>query len=452
MASIPGPSSPALIQTWRWLREPYEFLEECAQRYGEIFTFVISGFGRVVVCSAPERIKEIFAGSPDDFLGGKSNEVLRPFVGENSLLVLDGAPHHRQRKLLMPSLHGERMQAYGRAMLDFASASIDAWPLHQPFPIHSEMQSITLRVILRTIFGVGKGPMFERMCQVTKVGVDLASNPLLLFSFMQHELGGLTPWGKFMRMSRELDAMIKTEVDKRQQAAAAGQTGDGEDVLAMLLQARDDQGEPMTFQELRDELVTMLVAGHETTATTLAWTLGYLLREPALVARLKEEAATAIEGGQLQPERVNKLPLLEATIKEGMRLRPVAPMTGRLLKKPIKVGEYDVPAGCVVAPGIYLAHRRPSVFPEPDRFDPDRFLRARPGPNEWLPFGGGNRRCIGAAFATYEMKMVLATLVLRTTLSLQPGYELRTIRRGVTMAPAKGVPVILSERRPLPGA
>ncbi|MFO0578921.1 MAG: cytochrome P450 [Polyangia bacterium] len=444
MSLPPGPSSHALVQTWQWIRSPYAFLEDCAARFGETFQMTLSGFGTAVVVSNPDDIKEVFAASPDVLLGGKSNAVLRPFVGSNSLLILDGSEHQRQRKLLMPSFHGERMQAYGQTMLDLADAAIDAWPLQQTLRLHPEFQAITLRVILRTILGVAEGDRLQRLYEEVRNGVEVASNPLLLFPFAQRDLGAWSPWGKFKRMSNTVDEMLRQEIDERRQRGGAEKRTD---ILSMLLQARDESGEPMTFQELRDELVTMVVAGHETTATALGWTICALAEDPELWARLRQEIATAVEGDRLVPERVARLELLDATVREGLRLWPVAPMTGRVVQKPLSIGGYDIPAGWVVAPAVYLAHRRPAAFPEPARFRPERFLHTKHSPGEWLPFGGGNRRCIGAAFATYEMKMVLAAMVARTALRLEPGYVPRPHRRGVTLAPAKGVPVRLHERR-----
>jgi cytochrome P450 len=432
------------VQTWQWLRSPYAFLADCAARYGDTFQMTLSGFGTAVIVSNPDDIKEVFAASPDVLLGGKSNEVLRPFVGSFSLLVLDGPEHQRQRKLLMPSFHGERMQAYGQTMLELADAAIDAWPLDKTLPLHPEMQAITLRVILRTIFGVAEGERLQRMYEEIRRGVEVASNPLLLFPIMQRDLGPLSPWGKFVRMSNTVDEMLRQEIDERRQR---GETGKRTDILSMLLEARDESGEPMTFQELRDELVTMLVAGHETTATALGWTICSLAEDPDLWARLRKEIATAVEGDRLVADRVAKLELLDATVREGLRLWPVAPMMGRVAQKPLTVAGYDIPAGWVVAPAIYLAHRRPATYAEPERFRPERFLQNKYSPGEWLPFGGGNRRCIGAAFATYEMKMVLAAMVARTGLRLAPGYVPRPQRRGVTLAPSQGVPVRLHERR-----
>lgn len=445
MALPPGPSSHPLVQTWHWIRSPYRFLADCAARYGEIFKIRIAGFGTAVVVANPDPIKEILASSPDVLLGGESNSVLTPFVGSNSLLVLDGPEHQRQRKLLMPSFHGERMEAYGQTMLDLADAAIDAWPLHQVFKLHPEMQSITLRVILRTILGVAAGERLSRMYAVAREGVEVASNPILLFPIAQRDLGAWSPWGRFKRMSDQIDQMLREEIDERKRG---GSTAERTDILSMLMQVRDEDGKAMSFQELRDELVTMLVAGHETTATALGWTVCGLLGSAGLWDRLRKEIETAVENGRLVPQRIAKLELLDACIREGLRINPVAPMIGRVVHKPLQLGGYEIPAGWVVAPSPYLAHHRSQVFPDPERFDPDRFLRTRFSPAEWMPFGGGVRRCIGAAFATYEMKMVLATVAWRTRLRLEEGYRAQPIRRGVTMAPSAGVPVLLDDRRP----
>lgn len=454
----PGPSSPAIFQTAQWMRQPLEFLRDCHEKYGDIFRFQMAGFGTVAVVANPEQIRETFLGSPELFLGGQSNNMLRPFVGDHSLLVLDGDPHARQRKLLAPAFHGERMLAYGQTMIDLAHAAIDRFPLAQRFPLHPEMQAITLRVILRTIFGISDGSaeqgasstearaLFDRLFHLTQTGVELASNPLLIFPILQRELFGLSPWGRFMRIVREMDDLLRTEVDRRR---GSGELQGRTDILSMMMQARDEHGQAMSFAELRDELVTMLVAGHETTANALGWTMALVLQHPELLAELRQQIETAgTTDGRLDPEKVAKLDLLDATIRESLRLRPIAPLVARLLAKPIQIGGYDVPAGWVVAPAIALVHGRASTYRDPQRFDPQRFLREKLPASEWLPFGGGNRRCIGAAFATYEMKMVLATLLSRTRLRLAPGYTPRTIRRGVVLTASEGVPVIVDERLP----
>lgn len=441
-----GPRSHPIAQTWRWIREPLEFMDECASRYGEVFRVDIWKLGTVVFLSNPDAIKEVFAGDPELFPAGISNAVLKPFLGENSMLVIDGAEHTRQRKLLSPALHGERMELYGRTMLDLSDDSIDSWPLHKTFPLFEELQGITLQIILRTIFGIAAGHRFAEVFDIVRRATDIATNPLLLFPMMQIDLGPYSPWGKVRRFSAQLDEILLTEVKARQAEQQAG-APIRHDILSVLVAARDDSGAPMSFAELRDELLTMLIAGHETTATALAWTMEALLRDTSLRNRLLDELSTAIEDDVLLPERVAKLPLLDATVREGLRFRPVVQIVARQLQRPMHVGGYDLPPGYLVAPAIYLAHRRPSVFPEPQRFDPERFLRSRPSPSEWFPFGGGHRRCIGAAFAMYEMKMILASLLKRTSMQLPPGYVARPIRRGVILTPCKGVPVTLRERR-----
>jgi cytochrome P450 len=440
------------------MRRPIEFLRDCAGKYGDVFRFQMAGFGTVAVIASPELIREVFLGNTEVFLGGQSNNMLRPFVGDHSLLVLDGDPHARQRKLLAPAFHGERMLAYGQTMLALAHTAIDRFPLQRRFPLHPEMQAITLRVILRTIFGIGDGSaesgatstearaLFDRLFHLTQTGVELASNPLLIFPILQHELFGLSPWGRFMRIVREMDDLLRTEVDRRRQS---GELSGRSDILSMMMQARDEAGEAMSFAELRDELVTMLVAGHETTANALGWTMALLLQHPEFAAELAQQLETTRSAaGALDPEKVAKLELLDATIRESLRLRPIAPMVARMLAKPLQLGGYDIPAGWVVAPAISLVHERASTYRDPQRFDPHRFLREKLPASEWLPFGGGHRRCIGAAFATYEMKMVLAALLSRTRLRLAPGYTPRTIRRGVVLTASGGVPVIVDERLP----
>ncbi len=436
----PGPTAHAAFQTWRWFREPMPFLEDCARRFGDIFTVRLAGF-RPVLLSNPDAIKEIFAGSPRVLFAGQANSVLKPFLGQHSLLLLDGDEHLRQRRLIMPALHGERMQAYGRAMIDIAHASIDTWPSGTPFPLHRPMQQITLQIILRTVFGIAQGARFARLSEILAKSLDIVAWPPLLLPLMQRDLGPLSPWGRFLRLHKEAEQILFAEMrQRREDGKLAGRT----DVLSMMMQARDESGAPLSDPELRDELITLLVAGHETTATALAWAFRWLLGNAALLARLRDEIATAHEGGQLAPEKISRLELLDATVRETLRLQPVIPLVGRVLQEPLRVLHHDLPVGTVIAPCIYLTQRRPSLYPEPDRFDPDRYRSFKPSVSEWFPFGGGARRCIGAAFATYEMKMVLATVLSRVHLALSPGYRPKVVRRSITLTPSAGLPVIMT--------
>ncbi len=433
-----GPSAPPAIQMLRWIRSPFPLMDECHARFGDAFTMHLPGMPAVVIVADPLAVKEVFGMGPDEGHAGKANFLLEPVVGEHSLLLLDGAEHLRQRKMILPAFHGERMHAYGRTMLDVANASIDDWPLGEVFPVHRPMQAITLQIILRTVFGVEEGRRFAELADALTGMLDATANPILLFPFMQRDLGPLSPWGRFRRQARRASDILRSEIRRGREKSGPGRL----DVLAMMLDARDDKGRPLSEDEVHDELVTLLVAGHETTATALAWTLRWLLPDRSLVGRLNEELAPAAG----DPIHVAKLPLLDATVKEALRLQPVIPVVGRVLQEPTKIGGLDLPAGAVVAPSIYLVHRRPSLYPEPERFRPERFLDLKPAAWEWLPFGGGIRKCVGAAFAMYEMKMVLAAMLPRVEMRLALD-RVRSVRRTITITPEKGLPVVLTARR-----
>jgi cytochrome P450 len=414
-------------------------MARCQARFGDAFTMRLPGMpSGVVVVADPLAVKEVFGMGPEEGHAGKANFLLKPLLGEHSLLLLDGAEHIRQRKMILPAFHGERMHAYGRTMLDVTHQSIDGWPLGRTFPVHRPMQDITLQIILRTVFGVEEGPRLAELADALKGMLDATANPILLFPFMQRDLGPLSPWGRVRRQARRASDILRSEIRRGREKGSSGRL----DVLAMMLDARDDKGRPLSEDEVHDELVTLLVAGHETTATALAWTLRWLLPDRALVGRLNDEIASAGP----DPMRVAKLPLLDATVKEGLRLQPVIPMVGRVLQEPMKIGGLDLPAGALVAPSIYLVHRRPSLYPEPERFRPERFLDFKPAPWEWLPFGGGIRKCVGAAFAMYEMKMVLAAMLPRVEMRLASD-RVREVRRTITVTPEGGLPVVLTAKR-----
>ena len=429
------------VQLVRWLRTPTQFLDEAAARFGDVFRLRVPGFD-VVVASHPDTVKELFAMTMDQGHAGKANAVLRPFVGEHSVLVLDGKEHQRHRKMMMPAFHGERMHAYGRAMLEAAHESIDRWPTDRAFPVHARTQAITLDVIVRTVFGMASGPRFAELERHLARTLDLGAWPPLLVPQMQRDLGPWSPWGKFQRSSARVNDILISEI----RDGRANGTGNRQDVLALLLAARDEAGAPLSEDEVRDELVTLLVAGHETTATGLAWALRWIAPNASLVARLRAELATATENGELSPEKVARLELLDGCVKEALRLSPVVPMVARVLQEPRRVLGHDLPSGSVLAASIYLVHRRPDLYPNPGSFDPDRFRTWKPAPSEWLPFGGGIRRCVGAAFAIYEMKMVLAAILARTDIALAT-TEVPTERRAITLTPKDGLPIRLLARR-----
>jgi len=439
MSLPPGPTLPPTIQVMRWMFSPFRVLDECHARFGDAFTMHLPRLKTgIVIVSDPAAVKDVFGMGPDEGHAGKANFVLRPVVGEHSLLLLDGAEHLRQRKMMLPAFHGERMHAYGRTMIAMTHDAVDRLPVGTRFPAHRPMQEITLQVIIRTVFGVEEGPRFAELADALKRMLEVTAQPILLFPFMQRDLGPLSPWGRFLKHFTRAGEILRAEIRRGREQGTAGRT----DVLAMMLDARDERGAPLDEDEVHDELVTLLVAGHETTATALAWTLRWLLPDRALTGRLLEEIAGAGD----DPQRIAKLELLDATVKEALRLQPVIPMVGRVLQVPMTIGGLDLPRGTAVAPSIYLVHRRPSLYPEPARFHPERFLTFKPAAWEWLPFGGGIRKCIGASFAVYEMKMVLATLLPRVSMRLDV-ERVRNVRRAITITPEGGLPVVVTAKR-----
>ena len=438
-SAIPGPTTPPYLQLARWIRAPFPMMEDLHARYGDAFTLHLPALPRgFVILSDPLAVKDVFGMGPGEGHAGEANFILKPVLGEGSLLVLDGPEHLRQRKMIMPAFHGERMQAYGQTMLDMSNDAIDALPLGRSLSVLRPMQAITLQVILRTVFGVEEGPRLAELAGALRTMIDATASPILILRFLQKDLGPLSPWGRVVRRMKVASDMLRAEIRRGREKGTAGRN----DVLAMMLDARDEAGEPLSESDVRDELVTLLAAGHETTATSLAWALRWLLPDPVLLAKLREEIASA--GGTRR--KIARLELLDATVKEALRLQPVVPMVGRVLKKDMRLGSMDFPAGSWVAPSIYLVHRRPSLYPEPRRFRPERFLGWKPAAWEFLPFGGGLRKCVGAAFAIYEMKMVLAALLPRVEMRLESD-TVREARRGITIMPEGGLRVVVTARR-----
>lgn len=431
----PGPDDPPLLQAMQWLQWPYPFLADCARRFGDVFTMRVPGRPPMVMMSHPDAIRDLFTGSEDDLRAGEANALLEPLLGRHSLLLLDGREHLTERRLVQPPFQGERMQSYGDSMRDIAQRAIDAWPVGQPFPIHPHMQRITLDVILRTVFGMDEGPKLESLRGGLRALLGVSSNPQILIAIANGRTDGVA--ARPLRVRAEVDRELFAEIARRRTMPTEGR----HDVLSVLLAARDEDGQPLSDQALRDELVTMLVAGHETTATSLAWAVHHVLSHPEVRARVEAELATP-----RTPQEVVRLEYLDAVCKETLRLTPIVPIVGRRLTRPLTIGGVELPAGVVAAPCIILAHRRPERWPEPERFRPERFLESKPTAFEFLPFGGGVRRCLGAAFALYEMKIVLAEVLTRVALRAAPGYQVRVVRRSVTLAPSEGMPVVVERR------
>lgn len=411
----------------------------CERRYGKSFTLSLPQF-RVMVTSDREAIRTIFAAKPDDMHAGRFNRVLRALVGNSSVLLLDGQEHMVRRKLLLPSFHGERMRFYGATMAEITRRTIAGWPTDEPFALYPHTQEITLQIILRTVFGAEEGAQAEALRLQIKRLLSRGERPMafliLLYLAQRPQAERQQPFRWLLAQRERTDALLYRQIASRR---ADPNHARQKDVLAMLLDARDEDGEGLTDRELRDELMTALAAGHETTATSLAWAVERILSTPAVHRKLCAEVRGL--GRDPAPEALAALPYLDATIKEVLRLRPVIPLVGRILNKPYTLAGCELPAGTPVGACIYLAQRDPEVYPEPEAFRPERFLDTTPDPVSWLPFGGGIRRCIGAQFALYEMKIVLGTILSSCELSLAQRTPARVVRRAVTFWPEGGTRV-----------
>ncbi len=432
MSIPPGPPLPRFLQTLGFIVMPARFIDACRRRYGDIVTFRSLFDARFVMVFEPEMVKQVFRGSPDVLRAGEANAVLRPVVGGRSVLLLDGAEHLRQRKLMLSPFHGERMLAYAEVMRAAADRSIESWPIGEAFTLLPRMQSLTLEVIMRAVFGVDEGPRQEELkARIRSLLDPVASRVGVLVLALSRGLFGAGKGRRFENSRQLLDELIFEEIARRR---AADDLKEREDVFSMLLLARDEGGRPMSDRELRDELVTLLVAGHETTATGLAWAFELLLRNPRVLERLRTDLAEGSED------------YLDAVVKETLRLRPVIMGVGRVVREEhFEVGGYLIPPGVEINPSIAAIHRREDRYSDADAFRPERFLGPdAPDTYTWLPFGGGTRRCLGASFATFEMRVVIRRVLQRTRLAPVGRRPEKGVRRGITYVPAKGVRVRLS--------
>jgi cytochrome P450 len=452
-----GPKQLPLVNMVRWLHSPLQMLDALSARYGTVFSLRLPRRRKPMVFFAePTAVRDLWTGDPEVLHAGEAAEILRPVLGENSLLLLDGERHLRERRLLLPPFHGDRMRAYGEVMRDVTQEAVADWPLGRAFPVHASMQAITLEVIMRAIFGVEQEDRLasrsDALVRWATVGTTRLGNALLLLTPPEHAarirdlatrgLGRFLPWAPITRAQLHTNARIRELIVTRRREGTVGR----QDVLSMLIEARDEQGRPMTDDELHDEMLTLLIAGHETTATTLAWTLHYLVQHPAHLARVVAEVRDVVADGPVRPDHGDRLVWLDAAIKETLRLMPIIPLVGRVLARPMRIGGIELPAGVAAVAAIYLVHRRADLWPEPTRWNPERFVGKKPDPTHYFPFGGGARRCLGMAFASYEMKIVLATILAQLDLAAATGERIRLVRRGITIAPSGGMPIVVTRR------
>lgn len=431
MALPPGPRAPRIVTSLRFLHRPVDRLRAMHAEYGDAFTIHFTGFDPGVYVGEPQAVRALMTGDQSDLLAGEANAFLTPVLGPNSVLVLDGPRHLRQRKLLLPPFQGGHVAGFRRIIRDAAEREVDRWRAGDEIVLRERMRALTFDVICHAVFGVTEPDRVARLRAALCAVID-AGTAILLVPGMQRDLGPWSPYGRLLRRRRVADTMLYEEIAARRRAPDLEERTD---VLSLLLRARDEEGRPLTDEELRDELFTMLAAGHETTATGLAFALDVLLHRPTALTGVLE----AVESGDDA--------YLDATAKESLRLRPVIDGVERKLTRPRTVAGWDLPAGTTVFPGIVLLHFRADLYPEPDVFRPERFLEGAES-YAWLPFGGGIRRCIGAALAQAEMAEVLRVVLSRAELVPLRESEDPIVMRGVTLTPRHGVPVRVARVRP----
>ncbi|MBE9211055.1 cytochrome P450 [Nostoc sp. LEGE 06077] len=441
-----SPKIPKFMQLVQWIYQPLQLMENSAKAHGDCFTLWLTKKQPMVFLSNPEAIQQLFTDNLSNLDSRGSAQILQPLLGENSLILLSGTSHQRQRKLLTPPFHGDRMKAYGSIIANITEEVVSQWKIGQPFSVRDSMQEISLRVILQAVFGLNKGERYTQLQKLLTSILDLSGSALRstisFLPFMQIDLGSWSPWGNFLRQREKIDQLLYAEIRERRHHADTS----GSDILSLMMSARDENGEAMTDVELRDELMTLLVAGHETTASALTWALYLIHRTPQIREKLLAELDRF--GNNANLDEITRLPYLTAVCQETLRIYPIAMITiPRIVKTPLEIMGHQFEPGTLLVGCIYLTHRRPDLYPEPQQFKPERFLERQYSLYEYLPFGGSNRRCLGMAFALFEMKLVLATVLSHVDLSLVDNYSVKPIRRGVTLGPSSGKWLIMTGRR-----
>jgi cytochrome P450 len=425
----PGPRAPRALQTYLWLTRPTRVFDYCARRYGDPFTLRLMLAGDMVYVADPAAVEQVFRADPKVVHAGEAYTMMEPTGGRRSLFLLDEDEHLRMRKLLLPPLHGERLKRWASVIEDVTEQAVRRWPVGKPFALRPITEAITLDVIMRIVFGIDP----ERAGELRRLlpglfHVSLAQAPSFVNPRLRKDLGRWSPWGRYVRLRARIDELLYEEIERRRREVAAASEGENrDDVLSLLLGARDEDGHGLSDVELRDQLVTMLLAGHETTASQLAWAFERILHHPPVLRRLLEEME---EGGS---------EYLGAVIKETLRSRPVAAHVARMLTEEMEIKGYRIPARTVVALGIYLLHHDPRLYPEPRAFRPERFLDGgAPDHFAWIPFGGGVRRCLGVGLATLEMQVVIPTILRMVALRAARPEPERFDVLGVTLVPSRG--------------
>jgi cytochrome P450 len=422
-----------LWQTLAWSFRPLAFMARGRAEIGDAFSVSFVGFERpMVLISDPAAVKALYTERRNGLPPGRSFQ-LEPVLGARSVLLLEGEEHIARRRLMLPPFHGERMRSYEGIVEEIVTAEIDSWPIGREFPIHERMQAITLEVILRAVFGVAEGPRLDALRGMLGNLLVETGSPTMILRALVARRRGRDPLASVRTRLDQVDEALIAEIAEHRRRPDLEQR---DDILSMLMTATFEDGTSMDDRELRDQLMTLLLAGHETTATALAWTFDLLLRHPVEMGLLRG----TLENGEDA--------YLKATISESLRLRPVVPLAGRRLAADLVTDDLELPAGTDVTAAIWLTHTDPKLYPDPFAFRPERFLEAAPETYAWIPFGGGVRRCLGAAFAEFEMRIALREVLLRTSLHKVDPRPERTGRRNITFSPRAGTPVVVDSRRP----
>jgi cytochrome P450 family 135 len=427
-----GPSGPAVLNGLNWIFRPIDLEERAKARFGDAWTLRLLGGERWVVLSRPDLIEQVFAADGTVLHGGEGNNIAASLLGPHSVLLLDEHEHTVQRKLLRPFFYGERLDRYPELMASICEEELAGWPLNQPFPLLPRLEAITVRIIMNVIYGLGRGTNQDELLKRVRNLIAFGDSNIRMIGFRLTALRGNAP-KQFVAVRDPVDEQIYLEIDRARRDPALP---DRDDVLAMLLRARHEDGSPMSDRELRDELMTLTIQGHQSTATALAWALERLIRHPTAFERLRAEADTGSDE------------YLDVVIKETLRMRPPLPVTMRLVKQPYRLGEWDLEPGVRICVSTYQVHRRPELYPDPERYHPERFFEEPGASAMWIPFGGGERHCIGRSFATAVMKIVLRTLAVQARLRPADPADEEVKHRRVQFSPGKDAVAILTERRP----
>jgi cytochrome P450 len=439
MTMPPGPVAPAVVQRAQYLRDPLGYIDRCQRRFGDVFTLRLIKRGMVLVCS-PDLAKEVYTASDDVLVAGEAKiAIFGKILGQSSTVLLDGDDHVRRRRLLLPRFRGEMMQTFGPVAEDACRRMLAAMPVARPFALHPFLHRLAFDVIARALFSdtppALRDPLLEVLSDFANVAV---TSRLVMLPALQIDLGPLSPWGRVMRVVQRTRSSVLDEIQRRRRSAGAAN-----DLTGVLTTAQHADGSPLSDDEVRDEILTIVAAGHETTAMALTWLCHAVFTRPAVLARLGDELAARRRGGE---QDLDQLPYLDAVVRESLRFHSLIPNgSGRIVRKTFRLGGYEVPAGAMVSVAFHALHRRPEVFERADEFWPERFLSTKYTPYQWAPFGGGSRRCLGMPFALFEIKLVLAMLVERACIDVQQTH-VRPMWRGAFLTPSKGLRVRVSHR------